>query len=171
METLKSTYVSIEKAIHNKRALILNYEDTIEWARINRERIDAAKEKTKENKETKSQALLHKQIANSVKEVEKLTAISRKSNKAKKAADDDVVKNAILTASQNFETKKRKLELELDTAKGAQTDKCRKTILESRFQMNLMHLAHENFVHTSIIKGDIQKNDSFLTDYDFDSDE
>ena len=26
-----------------------------------------------------------------------------------------------------------------------------------RFQMNLMHLAHENFVRTSILKGDVQK--------------
>ena len=76
METLYSTYVSIEKAIHNKRALIVNHGDTIEWARINRARIDAAKEKTKENKETKAQALLNRQIANSEKEVEKLTAIS-----------------------------------------------------------------------------------------------
>jgi hypothetical protein len=37
--------------------------------------------------------------------------------------------------------------------------------------MNLMHFAHENFVRTSIFKGDIQKNDSFSTDYDLDSDE
>ena len=98
METLYSTYVSIEKAIHNKRALIVNNEDTIEWARINRARIDAAKEKTKENKETKARALLQRQIANSEEEVEKLTPISSKSKEAKKAADNEVVKNAILTA-------------------------------------------------------------------------
>ena len=79
--------------------------------------------------------------------------------------------NAILTINQNFEAKKRKLELGLDTLKREETNKCRKIILESRYRMNLMHLAHENFVRTSIIKGDIQKNDSFLTDYDFDSDE
>jgi len=171
LETLYSTYVSIEKAIHNKRALIVNHEDTIEWARINRARIDAAKEKTKENKETKAQTLLHKQIANSEKEVEKLSAISSKLKNAGKAADSERVNNAILTTNQNFETKKRKLELELDTAKKEETDKCRKIILETRFRMNLMHLAHENFVRTSIIKGDIQENDSFLTEYDFDSDE
>ena len=171
METLYSTYVSIEKAIHNKRALIVNHEDTIEWARINRARIDAAKEKTKENKKTKAQTLLHKQIANSEKEVEKLSAISSKLKNAGKAADSVRVNNAILTTNQNFETKKRKLELELDTAKKDETDKCRKIILESRYRMNLMHLAHENFVRTSIIKGDIQENDSILTEYDFDSDE
>ncbi len=76
METYYFTYVSIEKAIHNKRAVIVNHKDTIEWARIKRARIDAEKEKTKENKETKAQALLHRQIANSEKEVENLTAIS-----------------------------------------------------------------------------------------------
>ena len=166
-----STYVSIEKAIHNKIASIVNHGDTIEWARINRARIDAAKEKTKENKETKAQAHLNRQIANSEKEVEKLSAISSKLKNAKKAADNDGVNDTILTTNQNFETKKRKLELELHTAKKEETDKCRKNILETRFRMNLMHLAHENFVRTSIIKGDIQKNDSFLTDYDFDSDE
>lgn len=171
METLYSTYVSIEKAIHNKRALIVNHGDTIEWARINRARIDAAKEKTKENKETKARALLHRQIANSEKEVEKLTAISSKTKNAKKAADLEVANNAILKASAKFEERKRKLELDYDTLKGAETDKCRKLILESRFQMNLMHLAHENFVRTSILKGDIKENDSFLTEYDFDSDE
>ena len=82
-----------------------------------------------------------------------------------------MVNNEISTACQKFETKRRKLELELDTLKKEETDKCRKIILESRFKMNLMHLAHENFVLTSILKGDIQKNDSFLTNYDFDSDE
>ena len=78
METFYFTYVSIEKAIHNKRAVIVNHKDIIEWARIKRARIDAEKEKTKENKETKAQALLHRQIANSEKEVENLTAISSK---------------------------------------------------------------------------------------------
>ncbi len=121
--------------------------------------------------EDAAQALLRRQIGNSEKEVEKLTAISSKIKNAKKAADNDVVNNAILTTSQNFETKKTKLELELDALKKEETDKCRKNILEPRFQMNLMHLAHENFVRTSIIKGDIQENDSFLTEYGPDSDE
>ena len=84
METLYSTYVSIEKAIHKKRALIVNHKDTIEWARINRARIDAAKEKTIENKGTKAQALLLKQIANSEREVERLTSISSKRKLQKK---------------------------------------------------------------------------------------
>ena len=56
------------------------------------------KEKKKENKQTKALALLHRPIANSGKEVEKLTPISSKSKKAEKAAYYDVVKNAILTA-------------------------------------------------------------------------
>ena len=58
LETLYSTYVSIEKAIHNKRALILNHEDTIEWTRINRARIIRRKERWKKRRKRTSKRKL-----------------------------------------------------------------------------------------------------------------
>ena len=79
--------------------------------------------------------------------------------------------NAILIASAEFETRKRKIELDCNDWKVAETDECRKLVLESRFHADMLHLAPKKIVHTSILKQDIQKNDPFLTKNNFDNDE
>ena len=79
--------------------------------------------------------------------------------------------NAILIASAEFLTRKRKIELDYNDLKGVETDECRKIVFESLFHADMLHLAQKKIVHTSILKQEIQKIDPFLTKNNFDSDE
>jgi hypothetical protein len=76
--------------------LILNFDASIEWAENNRTKIDAAKEKTKENKKTKARPNLDKQSTNSGKKLNKLTASACKLQIARKGAEAEEFCNSIL---------------------------------------------------------------------------
>ena len=90
MHTILLSNISVAKAIHNRRALVINHDTTIAWAAENRARIDSEKKKTVDNKETKSHQVLQKQISAAssqssalAKKAEKATKVKMREDKAK----------------------------------------------------------------------------------------
>ena len=155
--TFKFTYFSKAKAIHNKRALIINHDDTIAWALQNRERIDADKLKTKENKETKAHQTLGKQIAAAESQTNILSLKAAKAERVKNKAEKALLESNIAVESNKYQENKRKLELAFDEEKKAEPNKARKLLLETRFNVNLLELAYDYYEKTSMLTGDFEQ--------------
>ena len=65
--------------------------------------------------------------------------------------------NDLAVAANDYEQKKRGRELAFDEEKKAKPNKTRKILLESRFNMDILQLAHNYYETTSILKGDISE--------------
>jgi hypothetical protein len=149
--------ISIAKPIHNKRALIISHDHTIAWAAQNRVRIDSEKKKTADNKETKSHQVLQKQISAASSQSIALAKKAEKAPKVQKRAEKATLDNDLAVAAKDYEQKKRGRELAFDEEKKAEPNKTRKILLESRFNMDILQLAHNYYETTSILKGDISE--------------
>ena len=149
--------IFIAKAIHNKRALIINHDDTIAWAAENRLRIDNEKKKTAENKETKAHKVLQKQNNSASSQSVTLAKKAEKASKVQKRAEKATLDNDLAVAANDYEQKKRGRELAFDEEKKAEPNKTRNFFLESRFNMDILQLAHNYYETTSILKGDISE--------------
>ena len=143
------------KAIHNKRALIINHEATIAWAAENRKRIDNEKKKTTENKETKAHQVLQKQNNSALSKSITLAKKADKALKVKFRGDQAKLDSDLSVEANDYEQKKRGRELAFDEKKKAEPNKARKILLESRFNIDMLQYAHDYYEKTSTLKGDI----------------
>jgi hypothetical protein len=57
--------------------------------------------------------------------------------------------------ANDYQQKKRNRELAFDEEKKAESNKARKVLLESRFNMDMLQYAHDYYEKTSKLKGDI----------------
>lgn len=158
MHTILLSNISVAKAIHNRRALVINHDTTIAWAAENRARIDSEKKKTVDNKETKSHQVLQKQISAASSQSSALAKKAEKATKVKMRADKAKLDSDLAIEANDYEQKKRSRELAFDEEKRAESNKARKILLESRYNMDILQLAHNYYEKTSLLKGDIPED-------------
>ena len=134
-----------------------NNEATIAWAAENRIKIDNEKKKTAENKETKAHKVLQKQSNSASSQSITLAKRAENAKKAKSRADQAKLDSDLAIEANDYEQKNRGRELAFDAEKKAESNKARKVLLESRFNIDMLQYANDYYEKTSILKGDIPR--------------
>ncbi len=132
-----------------------NHEATIAWAAENRIKIDNEIKKTAENKETKANQVLQKLNYFASSQSITLARKAEKTSKVKLRADQAKLDSDLAVEANDYEQRKRGRELAFDEENKAESNKARKILLESRFNIDMLQYAHDYYEKTSKLKGDI----------------
>jgi len=72
-------------------------------------------------------------------------------------ADQAKLDSDLAIEANDYEQKKRGRELAFDAEKKAESNKARKVLLESRFNIDMLQFANDYYEKTSKLKGDIRQ--------------